>query len=296
MKTKRMWVMACALLPMLLIAARGDEDKIAYLGVGTAPVEPAVAAQVGLPEGVGLLVVSIAEGGVVKGKLAPYDILHKLDDHLLTSPEQFAELVREHKPGDEVMLLILHKGKTETLKVKLGSRSPLPAAERWPGRTFTPPPTPFRPQLPAWPGNDDFARAMQDLRQRMAQLERQWQTRMLPHRAQPASPSDAEPEEEDVAPTPPPPAKPHLPPQHTESTSVITEMRDGRSVTLTEHNGQRTVKAEENGKVIFEGPANTPAQLKAMPKQIRQRVEEMGKNVKIHIQPPAAGPVSGVPL
>ncbi|MCX6998494.1 MAG: PDZ domain-containing protein [Kiritimatiellaeota bacterium] len=295
MKTQRMWLMACALLPMLLIAARGDEDKIAYLGVGTAPVEPAVAAQVGLPEGVGVLVVNVAEDGVVKDKLAPYDILHKLNEHLLTSPAQFAELVRDHQPGDEIKLLILHQGKPETLKIRLGSIAPKQLTERGPPRLFTPPYA-FRQPAPDRPANDAFAFGLRDLRRRMEQLERQWRDRLAPA-------EEADDDDDDAAAKAQPPTTPAPPHtsraqryQHSESMSVVTENRDGLSVTLTEHNGQRTVKAEENGKVIFEGPANTPAQLKAMPKQIRQRVEEMGKNIKIQIQPPAAGPVSGVPL
>jgi len=74
------------------------------------------------------------------------------------------------------------------------------------------------------------------------------------------------------------------------------DTRDGLSVTLTDHNGQRTVKAEEKGQVIFDGPANTAAEVKAMPAKIRQRVEELERNVKLPKHPPAAQPVTGVPL
>ncbi len=296
MKTNRWLLAACTLLAMLWCTAWGDEDKIAYLGVATAPVEPAVAAQVGLPEGVGVLVVNVAEDGVVKGKLAPYDILHKLDDHLLTSPAQFVELVRDHKPGDEIKLLILHKGKPETLKIRLGSIEPDKLAERAPRRLFTPP-SPFRPQLPGGTMNDDFSNALRDLRRRMEQLERQWRDRLPPAEEDHSEPPTAEPEEHDIVPTPPVPFVPHSQhQQHTESTSVVTDMRDGLTVTLTDHNGQRTVKAEEKGQVIFEGPVNTEKQMHALPAKVRQRVKEMDQNFKIQIQQPGSGAVSGVPL
>ena len=68
MKVSRVLWMCAAAGALTLTAARGDEDQIAYLGVATAPLPPVVAAQVGLPEGVGLIVAQVAPDGVAQGR------------------------------------------------------------------------------------------------------------------------------------------------------------------------------------------------------------------------------------
>ena len=98
---------------LALVAGPAHAEKIAYLGVATMPVEPVAAYQLKLPEGVGLAVMEVAEDGVVKDKLVEHDILQKLDDQILTSPDQLAVLVRSYKPGDTVKLTALRKGKEE---------------------------------------------------------------------------------------------------------------------------------------------------------------------------------------
>lgn len=99
-----------------------EMEKVAYLGVETAPVDPAMAAQLGLSRGVGLVVRRVAEGSPAAGVLQPHDILTRLDDQLLVNMPQLTVLVRNHKAGDEVKLTYIRAGKEATAKVKLGER------------------------------------------------------------------------------------------------------------------------------------------------------------------------------
>jgi hypothetical protein len=65
------------------------------------------------------------------------------------------------------------------------------------------------------------------------------------------------------------------------SSSIMTETRDGLTVTITDRDGKKTVKAEEDGKVIVaDKPLNTDDQLKDLPEKVRDRVTEMQKTLK----------------
>ncbi len=95
--------------------------KAAFLGVGTSPLRnETLRRQLGLPEGVGLVVLSVPKGGpAAKAGVVVHDVLHKLDDQLLVNPEQLAVLVRMHKAGDTVSLTVIRGGKPLVLSVKL---------------------------------------------------------------------------------------------------------------------------------------------------------------------------------
>ncbi len=94
-------------------------ESVAFLGVETAPVSPALTAQLGLAKNAGLVVRNVVPNSPAAGVLQMHDILLKLDDQLLIDSRQFAVLVRNHKEGDEVTLTYVRLGKQATAKVKL---------------------------------------------------------------------------------------------------------------------------------------------------------------------------------
>lgn len=95
-------------------------EQVAFLGVQTAPADPALAAQLGLPRNTGLVVTDVVAGSPAASVLKVHDVLVKLDDQLLIEPHQFSVLVRNRQEGDEVTLTYLRAGKEATAKVKLG--------------------------------------------------------------------------------------------------------------------------------------------------------------------------------
>lgn len=99
-----------------------EMEKVAYLGVETMPVDPTVAAQLGLPRGTGVVIRRVAEGSPAAGLLQEHDILTKLDDQILVNMAQLTVLVRNHKAGDEVKLTYVRGGKETSAKAKLGER------------------------------------------------------------------------------------------------------------------------------------------------------------------------------
>jgi hypothetical protein len=94
------------------------------MGIGVSPVSPLAEHQLKLPPGVGLVVDEvIPDSPAAKAGLQEYDIFIKLDDQLLVNPEQLATLVRMHKPGEDVGLMVIHEGKPGPVKVTLAEHN-----------------------------------------------------------------------------------------------------------------------------------------------------------------------------
>jgi serine protease Do len=107
-------------------APAGAERHTAFLGVAIDEVHPAIASH--LPDiesdEQGVLVREVSEDSpAARSGIKKHDILKTYDDQKLFSPEQLLKLVRSDKPGREVTLGLIRKGKTETVKVKLGEHT-----------------------------------------------------------------------------------------------------------------------------------------------------------------------------
>ena len=100
----------------------GEKEKVAYLGVETAPVGRTLGAQLGLGRDLGLVVTQVMPKSPAADMLREDDVLTKLDDQLLVNMQQLGALVRTRKEGDEVKLTLVRGGKETTVKVKLGTR------------------------------------------------------------------------------------------------------------------------------------------------------------------------------
>ena len=99
-----------------------EKEKVAFLGVETAPVSRTLAAQLGLARDTGLVVTHIAENSPAAAALKEDDVLTKLDDQMLINQQQLGVLVRARKEGDEVKLTVIRGGKETVVKAKLGTQ------------------------------------------------------------------------------------------------------------------------------------------------------------------------------
>ena len=134
MRTKRVtYWLGClaaigAIMGVLCVMAEeaGTEPDVgrtvAYLGVGTSPVDETLARQLKLPEGVGLVVDYVDPEGPSARALQSHDVLSRLDDQILVSHEQLAVLVHAAKPGQEVRVTLVREGLESTATVKLGEK------------------------------------------------------------------------------------------------------------------------------------------------------------------------------
>lgn len=100
---------------------RLEKEKVAFLGVETAPVSRTLAAQLGLGRDTGLVVTRVSEKSPAAEVLREDDVLTKLDDQILVNQQQLSVLVRARKEGDEVRLTVVRAGKEMTVKAKLAS-------------------------------------------------------------------------------------------------------------------------------------------------------------------------------
>lgn len=276
--------MLAAALSGLALASGAWAKDVAYLGVATEPLDPMTGRHLGLGEGIGLAVAHIDEKGVLGDKVEEGDILHKFNDQLLVSPEQLAILVRREKPGTKASLTFLSNGKSETIEVKLGSIdsaqiAPLPSQGPW-GHPM------MGPQVFPMPGPQG---GRQDWRERMEEFQDRMNQR---HGLMPGPQAQAGEDDDDDA----PPARAGRPRVeiHSSATSVVSETRDGVTVTLTQRDGTKTAKVEKDGKIVFDGPVNNEKELKKVPEEFRERVGDMQEKVKVEIRtqedPPAPAP------
>lgn len=101
-------------------AGPGRKD-VAWLGVSTAEATEALAAQLDLAPGVGLVVTYVSPGSPAdKAGLRKNDVLVQFDDQSLVHPAQLRKLVRVRNEGDVVKLAYYRAGKRATASVTLG--------------------------------------------------------------------------------------------------------------------------------------------------------------------------------
>ena len=98
-----------------------EGKEVAWLGVGTEEAPEALASQLKLKKGQGLVVTYVGpDSPAAKAGLQKNDVLLELDGQMLVLPAQLRKLVHNRIQGEEVILKILRAGKEEELKATLG--------------------------------------------------------------------------------------------------------------------------------------------------------------------------------
>jgi serine protease Do len=86
------------------------------------------------------------ESAAEKAGLKAGDIITTIDDHKIGNPEDVAEAVRKHKPGEKISITVLRDGKKQTLTAELG---------KWKGMRINA--QNFRMMRPGMPPNAPYA-------------------------------------------------------------------------------------------------------------------------------------------
>lgn len=260
--------------PMTLTVQRarvdGKLEKGAFLGVHATAATPVLRRQLQLPDGVGLVVEFIEPGSPAgQAGVEQYDVLHKLNEQVLVNGEQLAVLVRTFKAGEEVKLTLVRDGKPTTLTAKLAEKDlpPLPQVldlqqNELRLRGFLParpgqPPAPTRAR-PAPPARPPAVNAPDPRQQEEAEVIR----RMRERRQQVARQEDSGGEGE--------------------SRQEVEIRRSDRqhTLTLSVRDGRRHLTAQDaSGKTLYDGPIDTEEQLKALPSDVRLKLDQMQAEV-----------------
>jgi len=103
-----------------------DQGRVswAYLGVFLADLNPAKAAELGLPPGSGAVIDSVLNGSPAdQAGLQKNDVVLSMDGVDVSDADGLIKLLRfSHSPGDEVELRVHRAGEEMTLSVRLGER------------------------------------------------------------------------------------------------------------------------------------------------------------------------------
>jgi S1-C subfamily serine protease len=114
------------------------EAEYAYIGISSQSLYPQFARKLGLDTTFGGLVAEVVSGGPaeeagIRGgddkltfQAGRYrtggDVILKVDDRDIVRPDDLAEVIATHQPGDEVTLTILRDGEQEQIELTLGKR------------------------------------------------------------------------------------------------------------------------------------------------------------------------------
>lgn len=224
----------------------GDDANVArepstFLGVETAPVSPALGSQLGLTTGTGLVVTHVVKDSPAAAVLKEHDVLTKLDDQILIEMRQLAVLIRMKQPGDEIQLSFIRGGKPQTAKVKLVKRD-LPVLSSI--------------QSPRMEAEGLFKSLHSTKGASLGTVlhESRGPIKII------ESHTGSAPRAMTINP----------------SSGKMLFNDDSGSIEVTFADGKKTVLAKDvAGKVLFTGPANTSEELKALPENVRAKVESL---------------------
>ena len=105
-------------------AANGASQKSTpFIGVATASLPEMVADHLGFEAGSGVIIRTIQpDSPASRAGLAVHDIILKIGDSAVKSPEELSSLIRSQKVGDQIQMQIIHQGKPGEVEVTLGAR------------------------------------------------------------------------------------------------------------------------------------------------------------------------------
>ncbi|TMK58161.1 MAG: PDZ domain-containing protein [Actinobacteria bacterium] len=119
------------------------EAEYAYIGVSSQPLYPQLARKLGIDATFGGLVSEVVSGGPaeeagieggddkLRFQAAQYrtggDVILQVEGHDIVSPDDLAEVISAHQPGDEVTVTILRDNERKEIELKLGKRPDSPA-------------------------------------------------------------------------------------------------------------------------------------------------------------------------
>ncbi|HEY5893901.1 MAG TPA: PDZ domain-containing protein [Chthoniobacterales bacterium] len=228
--------------------ARKTEPRT-FLGIETSPIPPVVAAQLGIPEGFGLVVdFVVPDSPAAAAKIERYDILIRIEDQRLVNPMQLASLVRSFSDGKDVVLTVLRKGQEIKVTAKL-ARKELPTGfdpdwrhefRRFPGM-----------HSGEWPGLHRMRDAMRKGGEVNARFnDGRWLSKI------------------DMG-----------------DLHVVSKDEEG-TLEIRSNDGKRTLIATKpDGSVLFNGPIDTEEQKKSIPTGVLERLKDM-ENERLPEPPP----------
>ena len=262
-------------------ANNAEDARIAWVGLGGAPVSETLAKHLGLEPGVGLTIHHVLKGAPAdKIGIRQHDVLVEFDGKKIGDFEALRDAVRARKPGDEVEIAFVHDGNLKNKKVILTERRVVFNQE---GEV-----RPNEENNPLWQGLGDLPKAEHDrmrelMKRRLEELSKQLENdgaiQFDMNRLLGQDQIDQLNRPADEAPAP----NNEAPMLNFHAQSSITVMDEEGSVTIKVTDAHHEViVTDKEGVILFEGPYETPKDKAAVPDNVRGRIENIDffKNMK----------------
>ena len=103
--------------------AKAENVEKAWLGIATSKIDEVVATQLDLPEGVGAAVkLVIPDSPAEKSGIKKHDIIFEIDGEPVQSPDHLSELIRSRRAGTNAELSVIQRGTKKTINVNFVKR------------------------------------------------------------------------------------------------------------------------------------------------------------------------------
>ena len=267
--------------------ARANEKarEVTWLGVSTEEASEALASQLGLKPGQGLVVVFVApDSPAARAAIQKYDVIEEIGDQMLVDPTQLRKLVQMQKDGDTIKLTLYRSGKKQEVSATLAKRTE--GLGMW--------------SAPSDEGGElsqlafsiaDMNKQMIDKKMVNAEVQRNMEEARKEIQVALLQSAQASRAVRAVAPMAP---LPPIPPMAAEvgNDAAVTVTKDGDSVKTivrSDDSGEIVIVAspkkhltahDEDGKLLFDGEIESPEQQRKVPAALWKKVKPMLQQIK----------------
>ena len=246
-------------------------SKVTFLGVSSSTLPARMSEQLNLPPNIYLSVDQVSPGSPAsEAGLKIYDVILQLNDQILVNSPQLKALVRMKKPGDNVELKILRKGKPQTLQVTL-SEIDKPFEKRIPHNGFKGLGT-----LPSDLFSQNFDLLSPNLNSSIRELLKEHGLSQVPQVLDPTKSDSIELDLNN------PIHGSQITPPNVQSFSFSSQQNhiiiadDEGTIEFTLKDGKKYLKATDaDGNTVFDGRVDTDQQRKKLPKNIREKLQKI---------------------
>lgn len=243
--------------PVLVTKGKVALTNSAWLGIATEDVPPVLATQLGRKNNRGAVITDVVpHSPAALGGLEKHDVIVATNDFEIMSPRELTETMAGKKPGEKLSLKLLRGGTEMTIEVTLGASPDQPVTSL----------TPRDPQS-RMPANridpmDVFRQGKHDPMAMIERMEREME-RMQEEMRQRFEHSFHNG------------AGGKSMKQIMSSNGSATYTDTEGTITIEVKNGKKHVKAvDPDGKVLFDGDANSEEDFAKMPESVRVRFEQ----------------------
>jgi hypothetical protein len=285
-----------------------DQDKepareVTWLGLSTEEVSDALASQLGLMSGQGLVVVFVApDSPAAKAGIQKYDVIEELGDQMLVDPVQLRKLVQMQMEGDTLKLTLYRGGKKQTVSATLAKRT-----EGW-GMSTEPAMAEQLSELSRGSRNSNWVLENRMAPMASADMDRQMIDKQMVNAEVQRNMDEARKEIQEalrqsaqasrmarpLAPVPPvAPPMPVLPAMvDVGNDATVTVTKDGASVKTIVRSDETGVLVliaspkkhltahDQDGKLLFDGEIETPEQQQKVPAELWEKIKPLLQQIK----------------